>query len=311
MGKQLVRVEAEPLGLPGNLTLTSYQPSSALTFEQWLEAGETLGRMAKSILWWWGDWLVFGEDKWPNRHAQAYDATDYAHQTLYDAAYVSRKVVFSSRLESLSWAYHREVASLQPDQQSEWLERAAQGKWSLKQLRGAVKAAKGDGEPWQNIYLSDSNEWYTPAEYMDSARSVLGDIDLDPASTHEANKTVRAATYYTAEEDGLAYEWPGRVWLNPPWGGVQADFVARLLQQFASGIVTAAILLVNAHSTETTWFQPLWDHTLCFTDHRINFYGSEGVGSTHGSVFIYLGPEWARFADEFRQWGAVLRRVEQ
>ena len=164
-------------------------------------------------------------------------------------------------------------------------------------------------EAWQNIYRSESNEWYTPIEYLDSARAVLGGIDVDPASADAANEMVQAATYYTAESDGLLHDWPGRVWLNPPWGGDQSAFVEKLMQQFEAEITTQAILLVNAHSTETGWFQPLWNHTLCFTNHRINFYGTTGSGSTHGSVFVYLGANWQAFAKEFQKWGAVVRRV--
>ncbi len=167
----------------------------------------------------------------------------------------------------------------------------------------------GNEEAWKNIYRSESNEWYTPIEYLDSARAVLGAIDVDPASAEPANEIVQAVIYYTAETDGPAHDWPGRVWLNPPWGGAQAIFVNKLLQQFDAGITHEAILLVNAHSTDTTWFRPFWDHILCFTDHRINFGGTEGGGSTHGSVFIYLGPNSERFAKEFRQWGAVVVRV--
>ena len=164
-------------------------------------------------------------------------------------------------------------------------------------------------EAWQNIHSSKSNEWYTPEEYIEAARRVLGSIDVDPASNEEAQtNVVRAETYYTEQEDGLAYDWRGTVWLNPPWGKEHPQFVERLLNQYARGNTTAAILLVNAHSTDTAWFQPLWNHILCFTDHRINFYGSEGSGSTHGSVFVYLGPDRKAFAEAFSKFGAVVER---
>ncbi len=149
---------------------------------------------------------------------------------------------------------------------------------------GEADAEPAEREPWQNIHSSKSNEWYTPPQYIASAVAVMGGVDVDPASNEEANRIVGAGMYYTAETDGLTADWPGRVWLNPPWGGLQEKFIGRLVKQVAAGVTTEAVVLVNAHSTDTKWFQPLWDHTLCFTDHRINYYGSEGSGAFGSSV---------------------------
>ena len=57
-------------------------------------------------------------------------------------------------------------------------------------------------------YITNSSgftEWYTPKQYIESARIVFGGgIDLDPASSAVANETtVRADKYYTEKEDGL------------------------------------------------------------------------------------------------------------
>jgi ParB family chromosome partitioning protein len=136
---------------------------------------------------------------------------------------------------------------------------------------------------------------------------VLGGIDLDPASCAEANETVKAAGHFAQADDGLSREWQGTVWLNPPYGPLAGRFVAKLLEEHHAARVPAAILLLSAHATDTSWFQPLFEYTLCFTDHRIDFYGPMGGGnSTHGSVFVYVGPEWERFAERFAAFGAVV-----
>ena len=162
------------------------------------------------------------------------------------------------------------------------------------------------------VVQSLSNEWYTPEKYIESARAVLGSIDLDPASSEEANRIVRAETYYTQRENGLSREWWGRAFLNPPYGGEQEAFTSKLLAEYNSGRVTEAILLVNAHCTDTSWFQPLWNHTLCFTDHRIDYRLPDGriatSTSTHGSVFVYMGGSPDSFGREFSKYGAIVRR---
>lgn len=68
-----------------------------------------------------------------------------------------------------------------------------------------------------SFHLGNSAEWGTPTELIESARVVLGEIDLDPATTEEINaRTVRATSYLTAEHDSLTLQWRGRVFVNPP-----------------------------------------------------------------------------------------------
>jgi hypothetical protein len=157
-----------------------------------------------------------------------------------------------------------------------------------------------------------SYEWYTPAKYVEAARRVLGVIDLDPASCAEANKVVKAGKFFTKDDDGLQQQWRGRVWMNPPYCGKAGDFVTKLIAEYEAGNVTAAIVLVNAYSSDGEWFQPLWNAALCFSNHRIRFYQQNlSLNSTpNGALFAYFGPDRDAFAHEFRDIGAVLIRYE-
>lgn len=158
---------------------------------------------------------------------------------------------------------------------------------------------------------SESDEWYTPGEYIEAARRVLGAIDLDPASCSAANEVVRASSFYTIDEDGLTQPWNGRVWMNPPYGNAVGLFVSKLVESYNDGSVTGAILLTAAR-LETRWFAPLFDHLLCFPSRRVKFWqpGREVVSPPFTPAFAYLGADTAAFVREFSQVGPIVRRVD-
>lgn len=66
-----------------------------------------------------------------------------------------------------------------------------------------------------------TNEQYTPGHIVEMVREVLGSIDVDPATSLLANKTVKAARFWTADDEPettFDAPWEGNVFLNPPGG---------------------------------------------------------------------------------------------
>lgn len=155
------------------------------------------------------------------------------------------------------------------------------------------------------------NEWYTPPEHIAAARAVLGTIDLDPASSEIANRTVKAERFFSIADDGLKQEWAGkRIYMNPPYAQpFIMQFVAKLVQEIAGGNVTEAIALTHNY-TDTAWFHLAMSRAsaVCFTKGRIGFLSPEGkrAAPTQGQAFIYFGDNVKGFADVFARFGFVV-----
>ena len=156
------------------------------------------------------------------------------------------------------------------------------------------------------LFSSATDNWETPQDIFDRFNNVFH-FTLDPCAD---SKNAKCDLYFTKEDDGLAHEWYGKVWLNPPYGKEIPKFVKKLVHEYESGKVEEAILLVSAGTTSNKWFAMLWPYVLCFTDHRIQFYTVDGSvcgRNTRGSVFVYLGKNNNKFAVEFSQFGAIVK----
>jgi phage N-6-adenine-methyltransferase len=168
---------------------------------------------------------------------------------------------------------------------------------------GTIRGTEGTGE----------FERYTPAEYIEKAREVLGEIELDPATSEYAQKTVQATKFFTVDDDSLEHEWHGRVWLNPPYHRELAPkFIDKLINELAACHVTEAIVLTN-NSTDTAWFRSAASvcDLICFTEGRIHFEvpNAKSVLPTQGQAFFYFGPHGKKFLGVFNSVGLCVKPV--
>jgi hypothetical protein len=175
------------------------------------------------------------------------------------------------------------------------------------------------------VVSEKSNEWYTPALYIEAARDVMSGIDLDPASCDIANKVVKAKRYYTKESDGLQQDWSAdSIWLNPPYARtilMQAYrqsliglFMQKLQDTYMAGLAKQAIALVTTE-VNARWFIPLWNYPICFPDHRIHFIVPHkrphgDYKQMFGSCFVYFGPNEEKFTGIFSQFGRIIKAID-
>jgi len=214
------------------------------------------------------------------------------------------------------------LARMKPEQQKEIIAKIASGEIaryfdtivdgeSVGNDKEYVRAISETAKP-HVANNSGNNEWYTPAEFIEAARSVMGIIDLDPASSDQANETVKAVRYYTKETDGLLQEWAGNVWMNPPFAGeLIGRFADKLVDSVQIGKVQQGIVLVN-NATETTWFGKIIGvaSAIVFPSSRVKFNRPDGTPGAplQGQAVIYIGNNAKEFLSQFAVfgWGAIL-----
>jgi hypothetical protein len=155
-----------------------------------------------------------------------------------------------------------------------------------------------------------NHDRYTPADLVDAVRQVLGGIDLDPASSEAANRTVKAKSFFNASMNGLTKRWHGRVFLNPPFDN-WLGWITKLDQEIEAGRVKEAIVVGPANISA---FRPLLKRggMLFVADERPKFYDPSAgklIDPPFGSLICYLGGRCDRFSAVFGTWGVLLQAV--
>ena len=114
--------------------------------------------------------------------------------------------------------------------------------------------------------------WLTPPHVV----AALGEFDLDPCAAPEWPTAKR---HVILPEDGLAADWAGRVWLNPPYGMEAWTWLAKLAKH---GQGTALIFA----RTETSGFvREVWGKAtgILFLHGRLFFHYPDGTRAAANS----------------------------
>lgn len=110
-----------------------------MDFEQYQAIGRTFQQIQRSLAYWMGDWLCYGENRFGEAYAQALDDTGKANETLIKWRQVALRVPRSIRRASLSWTHHFYVAFIEEDQRGDLLEMAENMGLSSRELKEVAK----------------------------------------------------------------------------------------------------------------------------------------------------------------------------
>ncbi len=167
-------------------------------------------------------------------------------------------------------------------------------------------------------HSSSTDSWGTPPELIESVRKVLNGIDLDPASSVEFNKVVRANRVITVHEYALVTPWEVEnksVFLNPPGGktGNKSNTVLfwQKLLSYRSMFSHAIFMGFSLECLQTTQQCPesLLDFPFCVPSKRIRFIAENGLtgpAPSHSNAIAYIPGRVnveVEFYKEFEKYG--------
>ena len=162
-----------------------------------------------------------------------------------------------------------------------------------------------------------TEDWITPADYIPYISALLGEIDLDPCSTHVANaEFIRAKKIYTLKEDGLNIPAPstgdnslfpptyGRCsfskergtwrWSKKAGAAAKAPSVIwfqRLLREWKLRNIPEA-LFFTTYPEMMRILPEMWDYPVCIPTDRANTIHGKGLFTLKAPLswgyFIYL-----------------------
>lgn len=123
------------------LTEVGLEVSGKPDFEDWMEYGKSLktleGTARQFAI---GDWIVAGFDTYEHGKWEAVQQVwgNDAKETLRKYEWVASSIKSVLRRTDLSFSHHEVIADLAPDKQRQWLEKAAENKWSVSTLRQKI-----------------------------------------------------------------------------------------------------------------------------------------------------------------------------
>lgn len=124
------------------LTPTGLTTVGVPKFKEWLACGDFIQKANKSVHFWLGDWLRFGEGAYGEMYTQAMDETKYAYDTLSRDKWIASRIESCRRRQNLTFSHHQEVADLEPEEQDKMLDMAEKNKMTTAEFRKAVRHYK-------------------------------------------------------------------------------------------------------------------------------------------------------------------------
>jgi phage N-6-adenine-methyltransferase len=129
-------------------------------------------------------------------------------------------------------------------------------------------------------FSSRSGIWETPQTLFDALNSRFS-FDLDVCALPS---NAKCPSFYTPEVNGLAQEWTGVCWMNPPYGKEIPLWLAKANEAAQQGATVVCLLPVR---TDTQWWRDyVQHHEIEFLPGRLKSKGAEHYAPYPSAVVV-------------------------
>lgn len=120
------------------------------------------------------------------------------------------------------------------------------------------------------LFSSKNVVWETPRALFNRLDAVFR-FTLDVCATPD---NAKCRQFFSETDDGLAQEWTGTCWMNPPYGRTIGQWVKKALDSSIRGGATVVCLL-PARTDTAWWHDYCMAGTIAFIRGRLKFGGSK------------------------------------
>ena len=136
------------------------------------------------------------------------------------------------------------------------------------------------------LFSSATDDWATPMHLFRQLDYEFG-FDVDVCASADNAKCRR---FYSKEDDGLAQDWRGVCWMNPPYGDTIGRWMQKAYESSQQGGATV-VCLVPARTDTAWWHDWAMKGEVRFLRGRLKFGGAKDGAPFPSAVVIFrAGP---------------------
>jgi phage N-6-adenine-methyltransferase len=130
-------------------------------------------------------------------------------------------------------------------------------------------------------FSSATDNWATPQKLFDELNQRYN-FELDVCASLENAKCPR---FFSLEDDGLAQDWQGACWMNPPYGRAIKDWMAKAYESSKNG--AKVVCLVPARTDTAWWHDYAMKGEITFLRGRLKFGDSKNSAPFPSALVVF------------------------